>query len=175
MNTRSSFFSPNATKIVSVADMQRMERDADRAGHSYATMMEIAGGHVAQSVLDLFVSKSHPALRTALILVGPGNNGGDGLVCARRLHDTGMPTRVYLWKRKTDPRHDDQRHFADILARGVEVVRSESDVDQNVLRDWLMSTGVVVDALLGTGARSTYRGVACRCLVCRQELADRRW
>ena len=45
---------PDKTKLVTVAEMQAIERAADARGHSYAEMMEIAGGAVAATITERF-------------------------------------------------------------------------------------------------------------------------
>ena len=86
-------------KLVSVEQMRRIERAADAAGHTYAAMMERAGTAVA-NVVQSRVTESSPQTLTSdlrhLILVGPGNNGGDGLVAARVLREAGAQVSCYL-------------------------------------------------------------------------------
>lgn len=145
---------PNHLKLVSVGEMQAIERAAAAAGHSYAAMMELAGKAVADTFL-----RHYGALRPmTTVLVGPGNNGGDGLVCARYLHQAGLPVRVYLWKRVTDPAHDYEQHHAKISALGVPVAHADEDVTFDHLRKWLDESTVLVDALLGTGANRPIGG-----------------
>ena len=132
-------------RIVSVAEMQALERQADAAGHSYAAMMEIAGRRVAEAILARYGRVS------CLVLAGPGNNGGDGLVCARYLHEAGAAVQVYLWKRPTDFERDYEGHFARLVELGVPAIHADDDHDLSLLRSRLRCT-VVIDALLGTGA-----------------------
>jgi len=63
-------------KVFSVAEMVAAEKAADAAGHSYVRMMETAGRRVAEAILQRHDVEG----RQLLVLVGPGNNGGDGLV-----------------------------------------------------------------------------------------------
>lgn len=142
-----------ATKLVTVAEMAALEKLADAAGHSYATMMEVAGHGVAKSILARY---AHVGLVT--VLTGPGNNGGDGLVCARYLHEAGVPVQVYLWKRRTEPTHDYQQHYAKIAALQIPTAHADTDGDFATLRAWLAETDLVVDALLGTGANRPIEG-----------------
>ena len=73
---------PNHLKIVTVAQMQELERVANEGGHPYARMMEQAGKAVADGIVEAFpAAKETPVL----VLVGPGNNGGDGHELARLL------------------------------------------------------------------------------------------
>lgn len=60
-------------------------------GFSIDQLMELAGLSVASAICKLYPpSKFH----SPLILCGPGNNGGDGLVAARHLHHFGYRPRV---------------------------------------------------------------------------------
>ena len=113
-------------KIVSVTEMQRLEKEADAAGQSYAAMMEQAGTALAGAIQDSF---GRSADRSVLVLAGPGNNGGDGLVCARHLSDAGFRVRVYLWKRRTGPEEDYEGHFGKLLERNVSTHSADEDVD----------------------------------------------
>lgn len=151
------------TRIVSVAEMQRLEKEADAAGQSYAAMMEQAGIAVADAIQKRFL---HTTDAPVLVLVGPGNNGGDGLVCARHLSDAGYPVRIYLWKRKTAPQDDYEGHFAQLIKRNVPTHSAQEDPDSLQLAAWLDEAVVVVDALLGTGANRPIKGELAR--ICRQ-------
>lgn len=146
----SGAFAPTA-RIVTVGEMQALEHSADASGHSYAAMMEIAGRAVSEAILACYGRVS------CLVLSGPGNNGGDGLVCARYLHEAGAPVRVYLWKRATDLARDYEGHFAALRERGVTALHADDDPSFVTLREWLDGS-VVVDALLGTGANRLIQG-----------------
>lgn len=60
-------------------------------GFSVDQLMELAGLSVAQSVVAEFPPRSYPRV---LIIAGPGNNGGDGLVAGRHLHHFGYSVHV---------------------------------------------------------------------------------
>jgi NAD(P)H-hydrate epimerase len=157
---------PPSHKLVSVAEMQALERTADTAGHTYATMMEVAGAAVAKTI-----AAHYGVLRpTVLVLAGPGNNGGDGLVCARHLHGAGLTVRVYLWKRRTDALHDYEQHFAKLTDLGVLTAHADHDVDFATLRPWLAESHVLVDALLGTGVSRPFTGQLAELLTVVREV-----
>src|SRR5687767_6103445 len=80
------------TKIVTVAETKAIEAAADRAGVSYAMLMDAAGNAVAENILARI---SQPAEHKVVVLVGTGNNGGDGLVAAHRLAEAGASVSVY--------------------------------------------------------------------------------
>lgn len=60
-------------------------------GFSVDQLMELAGLSVACSIAEEFPVAKAPRV---LVLAGPGNNGGDGLVCARHLHHFGYAVEV---------------------------------------------------------------------------------
>lgn len=138
---------PNDAKVVTVSQMQQLEKDADAGGHSFATMMEIAGRAVANEIMARCKTSDYPVL----VLAGPGNNGGDGLVCAQHLLSAGVPVRVYLWKRSTDASRDYEGHLGKAADQNAEILHTDADHQLHVLGHWLTEADVVVDALLGTG------------------------
>jgi NAD(P)H-hydrate epimerase len=142
-----------AAKLVTVAEMAALEKAADAARHSYATMMEMAGRGVAEQLLLRY---PNPGL--VVVLVGPGNNGGDGLVCARYLREAGVPVRVYLWKRSTAAEQDYLRHYAKVVALGIPATHIDDDPNFAILQTWLAESALLVDALLGTGANRPITG-----------------
>ena len=166
------------TRIVSVAEMQRLEQQTDAGGHRYAAMMEQAGTALAEAIQGSFAGSRD---RSVLVLAGPGNNGGDGLVCARHLNDAGHRVRVYLWKRgglqeeeEEAPKEDDEGHLGKLLARDVPVHSAEEDEDTVQLRAWLDDAEIVVDALLGTGANRPIEGTLADILQQVAEVSRRR-
>lgn len=131
-------------KVFTVAEMVAAEKAADAAGHSYARMMELAGSRVAEAILERYEVSG----RQILVLVGPGNNGGDGLVAGRYLAEAGASVAFYLFKPR-DATAD--QNMASVEEMGLEVLLAEYDQRFRVLRHRLRITDIVVDALLGTG------------------------
>ncbi|MCJ7738708.1 MAG: bifunctional ADP-dependent NAD(P)H-hydrate dehydratase/NAD(P)H-hydrate epimerase, partial [Anaerolineae bacterium] len=139
-------------KLVNTEQMRGLEAAADAGGLSYATMMENAGRTVAEVVAQRLGSNGG---QPVLVLVGPGNNGGDGLVAARYLKDMGHDPVLYIWKRNVDD--DENLHLAE--QRDIPCVWAGKDRKRSRLRDMLMNTSAVVDSLLGTGASRPIQGV----------------
>ncbi len=130
-------------KVATAAEMSRIEKAADAGGLTYDQMMENAG----RAVVDAMIARRDMKGQRVVVLCGPGNNGGDGLVVARHLHDLEARVSVYLWKRDTT----DDHNFDAVVERKVPVARADEDSDFAILREWLDEADVVVDALLGTG------------------------
>jgi len=74
--------------VLTVDEMSRADAAAIAAGTSGLALMERAGTAVADAVCARF------ARQAALVLCGPGNNGGDGYVAARVLKERGWPVEV---------------------------------------------------------------------------------
>jgi NAD(P)H-hydrate epimerase len=136
--------------IVSTSQMQAAEKTADSAGLSYDRMMENAGHAVAEAIAGQF---DITGVRV-LVLVGPGNNGGDGLVAARYLSQLGATVTVYVWKRQTE----EDKNWALLDAAGVEKVLSSDPDSPARLVHLLDESGVILDALLGTGVSRPIEG-----------------
>lgn len=130
-------------KLVTVEQMKSIEAASDAAGHSYDAMMERAGAAVAQSIQRRIAVKG----KRVLILVGAGNNGGDGLVAAKLLREAGAEVACYLLKARDDAR------VAAARAAGAFVGALPDDRGLRVLRRFSLGADVIVDALFGTGAR----------------------
>ena len=132
------------TKIFTVAEMIAVEKATDAAGISYNQMMENAGRGLAETISD-----NYPvAGMKILVLVGPGNNGGDGLVAGRYLAEAGADVAFYLFRQR-DPAKD--VNFAKIQTMGLFAVTADFDQRYRVLRTRLAITDLIIDGLLGTG------------------------
>jgi hydroxyethylthiazole kinase-like uncharacterized protein yjeF len=155
-------------KVVTVDEMRRIEAASDAAGHSYAAMMEQAGRTVADAIL----ARQEICGRQVLVLVGPGNNGGDGLVAARHLAQAGARVTCYLLKPRSSATDE---NFRLVQERGLIIALADEDKKWHDLVHLAREAGVVVDALLGTGARLPLQGKLAEMLdVLGQTVAARR-
>lgn len=138
-------------KLFTVSEMVAAEKAADAAGLSYTQMMETAGLRVAEAIWQRYNMDG----RQVLILVGPGNNGGDGLVAGRYLAEAGATVAFYLLKPRLAA---DDANMAQIESMGLEVLLADYDQRFRVLHHRLQITDILVDALLGTGASRPISG-----------------
>lgn len=153
-------------KIVTVEEMRRIEQAADASGHSYATMMENAGRAVAEACQQKHLDEGR-----VLILIGPGNNGGDGLVAARYLRQAEARVTCYIWKRRVEG----DENFLLVEEQGIPVIWAEEDEGLAALSKLATEVEVIVDALLGTGVSRPIEGLLKEILaVVRDEVTRRR-
>ena len=83
-------------RLVKAAVMRSLDQEATRRyGIPSIVLMENAGLSVVQYILERFWEHRLSG-RRALVLAGPGNNGGDGLVVGRHLHNRGAGVEIVL-------------------------------------------------------------------------------
>lgn len=115
------------------------------AGRPARLLMDAAGHEVAQLVLERFGGPTHQGV---LVAAGPGNNGGDGWVCARVLHLAGIPVWVT----------ESEAPAANSLCAEVRTAAMHEGVRTVPCDGPWPNVGLIVDALLGTGAKGAPRG-----------------
>jgi len=149
-------------KVLTAAEMREVDRlTIERLGKSSSELMETAGKHVAEAVLEEFA----PALpRRILVLCGKGNNGGDGLVAARHFRNVGLDPRVCLFGDAPALTGDAGKNLERWLEGGGKVLAIENDAAWEKARRFVLSAQVIVDGLLGTGLRGAASGLIARAI-----------
>ena len=138
-------------KIITVEKSRDLENRANEGGLGFDEMMENAGRATALTVRRRVGAKG----RRIVVLVGPGNNGGDGLVAAHYLWDMGARVTCYMWKRDM-PGDANLRRVRDDR---VPVVWAEDDAGLEALRGLASGADAVVDGLLGVGGTRPIEGM----------------
>ena len=140
-------------KICSVDTMRELDRQAiENYGMTQEMLMENAGNAAFFTLLQ------HSAVpgKNILVFCGGGNNGGDGLVVARKAHSNGASVRVFLL---SDPQkyQGAARLNYEIAARLSFPVERLTSIDQ--AEQALAESYIIVDAILGTGLTRTVEGI----------------
>ena len=130
MSEGAHWLSP-AREILTVAEMATADQAAIEAGVRGLQLMERAGG----AVVDAIVARFEPC--ASVVLVGPGDNGGDGYVIARRLAERGWSVRV---EALAPPRPAAAAAARDLWSGEVHVLSQRLAPDE-----------LVIDALFGAG------------------------
>ena len=86
-------------KILTAEQMRHAEQLTEKAWTSTAQLMQNAGAAAARVIAEA-LARGGPEARV-LILCGPGNNGGDGLVAAERLSERGYAVAAYTFRGST--------------------------------------------------------------------------
>ncbi|HET7657313.1 MAG TPA: NAD(P)H-hydrate dehydratase [Bacillales bacterium] len=137
--------------VVTGKEMGEIDRVMmESIGLSGPMLMENAGQAVARKLLE----RLQPDDRIA-VLIGSGNNGGDGFVVARVLLDKGYDAEAWLIPPRTKIKGDAKVHFELFERAGFQVW--EYSQNKNGLDDRIDRYTVIVDAMLGTGVRGVAR------------------
>jgi len=142
----------HAWSLVGAARMQALDRHTiETLGIAGDVLMESAG----RAVLEVVLSRHGPELAAgdteALIVCGSGNNGGDGLVVARHLHQLGLRTRVALLGDADRLRGEAAANLSRARAVGVRIEGAQARLPER---------GVIVDAIFGTGLTRAVSGTS---------------
>lgn len=139
-------------KILTITQMRRVEEECAKIGLPPSMLMENAGKAVAEEVRKILgtINQQH-----ILILIGPGNNGGDGLVAARHLHDWGAKVSLYFFSQ----RPPDDSNLKLVQERSLTCIEAAQDENLGRLDELLAPANVVIDALFGTGKSRSLRGI----------------
>ena len=143
-------------RILTSEQLREVDRlSTEKYGIPSLILMENAGMRVAEVLENEFEDLDQ---LTIAILCGKGNNGGDGLVVARQLIQKGCFPFVFLFASEEEVKSDAKANLNMLKGLGYPptVVLNEHDWDEEKLE--LMDADVVVDALLGTGARRPIEG-----------------
>ncbi|WP_333817254.1 NAD(P)H-hydrate epimerase [Tabrizicola sp.] len=139
------------TELLTAAQMRAIEQAAIASGEvTGLELMERAGRGVVEAVFEEW-PELRATSRRAVVLCGPGNNGGDGFVVARLLKEWGWEVEVFLYgdpeRMPPDARVNYERWV------GMGEVRSFEDADGFIFDD----AHLAIDALFGIGLTRTNR------------------
>jgi NAD(P)H-hydrate epimerase len=131
-------------------------RASEEFGVPGVVLMENAGRGVAVQV-----RKYNPKKRRVVVCCGKGNNGGDGFVIARHLHNFGWPVKVLLFASRSELTGDAAVMFEIVKRSGVPMefvpldgIRAEDHLNEQLT---MLTDGWIVDALFGTGLSGPVR------------------
>jgi NAD(P)H-hydrate epimerase len=127
-------------RVVTAAEMREIDRVAIRTyGIPGRVLMERAGMAVAEKAMELFPGKRF------LVLCGGGNNGGDGLVAARGIHNHGVRVKAIILSKQDSLSPDCKAQYQLAQKTGVDIEfrKTLSKAD--------LHGSVVIDAVFGTG------------------------
>ncbi len=142
--------------VVTAAEMQTIDQQAiAEIGIPSLVLMENAGAAVVREIEQEFGDLTD---KRCVILVGKGNNGGDGLVIARHLLNRDVKVKVFLLAEE-DQLSEECRFNLNIFKKLQGEIHLISRTSLSKLKINLALTDLVVDALLGTGFTGALEGI----------------
>ncbi len=142
-------------KLLTAAQSRELDRLSQEKYHiaSYSLMTN-AGEAVAHAALEKYCARIPDG---ALIVAGKGNNGGDGFVTARKLHQDGVKVRVILLAQVSALKGDAARGNMRVLFRRSGAVTG-SRKRKAALESAVHERGIVIDGIFGTGLNAVVKG-----------------
>jgi ADP-dependent NAD(P)H-hydrate dehydratase / NAD(P)H-hydrate epimerase len=128
------------TALVTAAEVKQAEQEKIGAGTEESMLMFLAGTEIADRILQTPLRPMN-----VVILSGPGNNGGDGIVIGVTLAEFNCDVVIWCWNRPEPgeiPVSDEQLDMIALVDSRDELVQA------------LDSADIVVDAVFGAGSRS---------------------
>ncbi len=143
-------------KLLTAAQSRELDRlSQQRHGIESYSLMTRAG----EAVADATARRWPERIRAGVVVVaGRGNNGGDGMVAARRLAANGAQVRVILLGSIEELRGDARRACDEWLGADRRVV--EATTERAVSSALAAGAGVIIDAIFGTGLNAEVSGLA---------------
>ncbi len=144
-------------RLVTASEMREMDSlTINEAGIPGVVLMENAAGNAAKVFVEHF---NPPWGSFILVFCGKGNNGGDGYVMARYLHEKGMKVSVAVTGEKTSITGDALVNLNVIEKMGLEIIEITGDEVLESFLDNFSECDFIIDGLLGTGLNSPVRGI----------------
>lgn len=143
--------------LVTAEQMRQVDhKTIEELGIPEMVLMENAGRAVVEFLQEQFTNLPEKSIT---IIVGAGNNGGDGLVAARYLHSIGVPVKVFIAAER-DLSPSAQQNY-DVLSKlPVKIYWLDSENSMHLLKVTINYSDILIDALLGTGISRDVSGRA---------------
>ncbi|MGA2671460.1 MAG: NAD(P)H-hydrate dehydratase [Dehalococcoidia bacterium] len=140
-------------KVAKVGEMKDLDRRAtEEFGISEGLLMENAGEAVYFVMLQELGIKGNKFV----VFCGGGNNGGDGLVVARKIHSSGGEVKVFLLDDEAKFKGAAKKNFEIVSRMPIEMFRVNS-IDSLIPE--LLDCDAIVDAIFGTGLVRNISGI----------------
>ena len=150
-------------KILTSREMREIDRfTIEEIGVPGAVLMENAGLRIADEIGCRFPAVAGTSV---VVVAGKGNNGGDGLVVARRLADRGAQPVVLLLAVKKELKSDAALNLAVAEKIGLEIVEIDGEAAWKKERTRLGHASIIVDAVFGTGLAMPAEGLAAAAIA----------
>jgi hydroxyethylthiazole kinase-like uncharacterized protein yjeF len=148
------------TELLTAAQMRAIEQAAIESGQvTGLELMERAGQGVVEAIFEEWPELAKTSGK-AVVLCGPGNNGGDGFVVARLLKQWGWEVEVFLYgdpeKLPPDARTNYERWNDQ---HNVKIRKVDSPPLEDDYLPLPPETNLIIDGLFGTGLTRSFKGV----------------
>jgi len=146
-------------KLLSVLESRELDRlSQQKYGVPSYQLMTNAGEAVAQACVRNW---PETLSGTVKVIAGRGNNGGDGMVAARRLRQQGATVDVILLAKSEQIKGDAARALYELRQTDARLIEA---TDEPALTSVVTSASLIIDAIFGTGLNANVEGLAARAI-----------
>ncbi|HEV2215624.1 MAG TPA: NAD(P)H-hydrate epimerase, partial [Terracidiphilus sp.] len=147
-------------KVLKAAEMAECDRvTTERFGVPQLALMRAASGAVAE-----FAREHFKRARRVTVLCGKGNNGGDGMMAARKLADAGLEVTTLLLGSPTELKGDAAEAWKELAGPAHGRIYAVTTAEELAKHKSAFDAELIVDAVVGTGFRPPLRGLALEAL-----------
>ena len=147
-------------KIVTAEEMRAIDRaTTEKYGVPSLTLMENAGTAVAE------FAQKHFDFDSVCAVCGKGNNGGDGFVAARKLHEAGKKVSVIVLAKGPDELRGDAAEMFKKLPVPASVGYRRKRFRVSPKFEQALKSDLILDAILGTGFKPPLKGIAEKAII----------
>ena len=141
-------------RVITPEEMKQIEDRGEAFGVSKLLMMENAGAAVARYIVEKFSPLSDKHI---VVVCGTGNNGGDGLVCARHLAGLPASLSVFLLGNREQVKTAEAKPNLEIILhmRSLQFYEATSTNFSLQFEESIKKASVVIDAIFGTGVKGS--------------------
>jgi ADP-dependent NAD(P)H-hydrate dehydratase / NAD(P)H-hydrate epimerase len=134
-------------KVVSVEAIREIEAAVDASIITYEQMMLNAGNATGTYLLNRLdiTSQTH-----IILLIGKGNNGGDGLVIA---HHLAQHSQAQIQLYMLEQRSTDDSNYKAVIEDQLFITLADDDDDSHILKNMISNADIIIDAIFGIGVR----------------------
>ena len=134
-------------KVLTTLQMKMAEAAANSNGTSYLRLMENAGAACSKAIRDKFeITEDTP--KKVTVVCGRGNNGGDGFVIARKLHENGCYVTIIL-AGGTPHTEQSKEMYSRIEQMPINIISFDANKSSSL--DALLGSDIIVEAVFGIG------------------------
>ncbi len=145
-------------KLVNKDEMEKIDSETSiNYGFPSILLMENAGIAISLKILENYsiIKEKNSSIS---VLVGAGNNGGDGLVIARYFFIHDIPVKVYIVSQKAKFKDDPLTNLNIADKLGIPISFIKDDNDWNSVKRDVLSSDFIIDSIFGTGLKGEVRG-----------------
>ncbi|MCD6222591.1 MAG: NAD(P)H-hydrate epimerase, partial [Thermoplasmata archaeon] len=139
-------------KISSIEEMRALDKTAIEHGIKDELLMENA----AQACYFVLLKEVGIEGKKFVVFAGSGNNGGDGLTLARKIHSMNGAVKIYMVGNEEKLKGSAKMNYEIVKNIGIDVRKAV--VNEELIKD-IKEADVVIDAMLGTGISRNVEGL----------------